>query len=410
MYAGNLLPMQFPKGLVYRGSFYTVHSPLDRKAGTNDAAFSLVTPNGLEVELARSSTTREFQRFGRVLASKAIGEYQEEVKRSIINSSSTKESSPADLKVMADEIFTFLRVFYEDTKLADLDEHARAEYERVRSHVEALDTFSLHTVDPRQYVAHPFQSKAVSFDTGDMDDMVDAEKFVLYPISTDYQMRYLMDVFKRISDSDMDFKGKAAFFTGVDGLVKSVHDKEHEADNEEHSWWREDRDRTMDGIRKFYDGVNMITNNPDVRDRIAVAVLGDKPVLLEAYYDFFYLQQMTMTRDFWFRGHLPDKSRYLNKRGYQRSLPSNGFADEFYDALASLDEYHRGFDRNEPTNLTRQNTQSFSYHGENDTTLGLVASPKADRMLGSISTQVKQLSEHMRQTQGATFLLTSGEE
>lgn len=238
---------------------------------------------------------------------------------------------------------------------------------------------------------------------------IDADRFVLHPVTDDCQMDFLAEVFKKIGESDVEFKGKKDFFDGLDKLVNGIYEKKREReDADKYSSWKSDRDWKIDKVRRFYDGVNTITNNPEVRDRVVASLLGDKPVLLEAYYDFLYLQQMTMTRDFWFRGHLREKTRYLNQFGYQYSLPSSAFADEFFDALASVDEYHRGFPRKEPSHLTRHNT-SYGSHGETDTTLGLVASPTADRMIGSISSQVKKLADGMRRTHAVAFLGT-GEE
>jgi hypothetical protein len=232
-----------------------------------------------------------------------------------------------------------------------------------------------------------------------------SSQFTLHPITREFQLDFLVKVFQRISEK-VEFEGQNDFFNGLQALVEEVTPKQ---DNDEDRYLYRDDSRyeyshTLDTIRPFYNGVRQLTDNPEVKDQIVQAVLSDKPVLLEAFYDFENMQRMIMVRDHYWRGNESGKLKYLRRFGYTSGI--GRFADDFYAALSSVDMYHRGFPHSEDSlhGITRAHSSSFRFGDREQSHLGQIASPQATAMLEGIRTQAKLLSDSIRRGKVAGFL------
>jgi len=218
------------------------------------------------------------------------------------------------------------------------------------------------------------------------------ERFKLYPISTDFQFYFLMEIFKQIGKK-VEFKGKFNFFDALDDLVNET-DGKIDHDNLHH--WGELGSSLINSIKALYDGIQKLTNNPKVRNEIVMGLLGEEPVLLEAYFDLKYLQMATAIMDHFWRDHPSrGKNQYLSRFGWPREVYGSGigstFENNFISKLNRIDPYHRALPTNDhdiflAANLTGISV-SLSSELEKRTSLGLYPSPQANLMLTAIVEQ-----------------------
>ena len=167
----------FPKGIMYQGRFYTVFSPLDRKAGTNEAALTLATSEGLEVELAKSSTTEEFQEFNFGMNPKAIGDYRRSLVERI--EANIKIVTPNVVRAFAAEIAKSMRIFYEDARKVNSVSAARQKiFQKVADTI--IETTVIKggtTLNPKTHLLDPFANargySAVDVDPDMMTESID---------------------------------------------------------------------------------------------------------------------------------------------------------------------------------------------------------------------------------------------
>jgi hypothetical protein len=153
----SYFPVEIPHGIIKDGFFYTVLSPIDEKADIPKITVSRLSPSsGLEVVLARSSSTNEFQSFNFARAANRLKEFRETAIQ-WIHSNYTLSGSGADVARFAHELFTIQKMFIEDSGKRDLTpEQAVALKEMVDSGFYGCTTEDTTTIDPRIHILHPF--------------------------------------------------------------------------------------------------------------------------------------------------------------------------------------------------------------------------------------------------------------
>ncbi len=241
-------------------------------------------------------------------------------------------------------------------------------------------------------------------------------RFKMHEICTDFEYKFLIEVFDQIENKmeygqpSVHFKGKGKFFRGLEKLKKGVRERAKE--NETRTRWLREEDPNQNlvrEIRPLYNGVRGLTNDIKVRDKLVIDILGDKPLLLEAFYDFHYMQKVLMIRDHYFRDSR-GATAYLRNMGFPISINSSEFEEGIYTALVYHDMDHRGLNREEIYDLTKQyNSEFTSSFSETESSVGLMPSLLADKMIERISEKAQMLAERTTKQREVKGLLYQGD-
>jgi len=167
MFPQTYFPVGLPHGVVLGGYIYTTASPsLDEKAGFDSRKIRLIErQSGLEIELARSSSAIEFQRFSFGLAEKFIRSRRKTISQNIQRD---------DVVSFLSEIYRLMVISYEDTLNRDItkrmDNKFRSETIDKLPEIDPRKIRLMHAVDS---IMKPFDSPGIFSEVYDYDDLVD---------------------------------------------------------------------------------------------------------------------------------------------------------------------------------------------------------------------------------------------
>jgi hypothetical protein len=215
------------------------------------------------------------------------------------------------------------------------------------------------------------------------------ETFVMPDIHDKFQLEFIDDVLNKVIKA-IDFKGKQQFKADYSKLIDKTRKKLHETI----SWSQNMNEKLLASIRPLYFGIQQLSNDEAGRDRLALGLLKEHPLLLEAYHDFHALQKIVAIRDYYYRKQPHEgKNDYLSQFGWPVNLKDH-FEEAFYAALVRIDYYHRGFEYNEQNNVTRRRDSMMRMYGEPyESSIGNSPSTAANRLAEHISRIMKKLDK-----------------